>query len=245
MNNKFTDRIKSNDKLMYLFKLFYSLVKEAYPDLKTSNTKYYFAFKGFDTKNKIWISRNGENHLIIKVRKNTIYNKDVRTFTIHNENQLRGVWNTICEAKELQIKNIGKMMLEIFSVELDEIIYSIKLEHLLKMFLINSDALNIIFSSEEIKIFEEYFFEGIDNTKSDEYLIDNLKVILRKISGIKEIISELDELNFILSKYPKAKTTSLLDLIYENNLYSEIDSKIYRKLVNILFKINDYNCKIQ
>lgn len=245
MNNKFTDRIKSNDKLMDLFKLFYSLVKETYPNLKTSNTKYYFAFKEFDNKNKIWISRNGENHLIIKVRKNTINNNDVRTFTITNKNQLISVWDTISESKELQIKNTEKMMLEIFSVELDEIIYSIKLEHLLKMFLINSDALNIVFSSGEIKIFEEYFFKGIDNTKNDEYLIDNLKVILRKISGIKEIISELDELNFILSKYPKAKTTSLLDLIYENNLYSEIDSKIYRKLVNILFKINDYNCKIK
>lgn len=247
MENKFTDRIKSNQKLSDLFCDFSNKISKEYPSLKTSNTKYYFAFKGDDSKNKIWFSRKGKDHLIVKVRKNDENDSKPRVFTITERDQIDLIWSKIKLDRSLKIVLREEQIVEIFSKEIGEEICEIKLNYVLKMLLIDSKGLDFILDDVKRKLIKEYFLNGrrlesIDAQNLDEtQKIEQLKSGILKISEISSIKKELEEISSLLGKYPHAKIMSLLDLIYGETLFSEIDAKIYFQFIKTIFKIRKDN----
>lgn len=249
MENKFTNRIESNKKLSDLFEQTYKKIKNEYPNLKTSNTKYYFAFK--ENKNKIWISRKGEDHLLIKVRKNNELDDGIRLFTITNQEQIDFICNKIFNDPELKFIDSIEKMLECFSLEMEEKIEYMRINYLLKMLMIGSKSLKFLLFDQEIKYLRQYYLDGkrldyLDSKEDDEknIFIENIKKGLIKIIKLRDVKDELMQIEIILKKYPNAKTSSVLDLIYGDSLYSEIDKSIYKTFINALLKINKCPVKL-
>jgi hypothetical protein len=248
MENKFTDRIASNRKLSSLFRNFFNKISNEYPHLKTSNTKYYFSFKGEDNKNKIWFSRQ-RDHLLVKVRRNAEMKSEPRTFTISDVEQINNIWNKIKLDDELKIVSKEEEATKIFSKELGEMVSGLKINYILKMLLIDSRGLDCLIDKNSQKLMKEYFIEGkrIETIEvsglEDNFKLDVMKQGLNELANLRSVSFELIEIKELLDKYPHAKTSSLLDLIYGENLFSEIDSRIYAQVIKAVFKLRGWEIK--